>query len=101
MSDRESTDTPRTAPTPEPRRKRRIFLWFFLAVQALFIIWIVAGFASGGGTPTDCGTLSEDACKAAEDIGAGIAVAFQVILWIVVDFLLAVIYGVYRLAKRT
>ena len=30
-----------------PRKKRRVFLWVFLAIQVLFIVWIIAGAASG------------------------------------------------------
>jgi uncharacterized membrane protein len=85
---------------PEPRKKRRVFLWFFLAVQVLFIIWIIAGASTGAGTPEDCTGLSEEACNAASDVGTGIGVAIIIGVWIVVDFLLAVIYGVYRLASR-
>lgn len=33
--------------TPTPRKKRRVFLWVFLVIQVLFLIWIIAGAASG------------------------------------------------------
>src|SRR6185312_11626421 len=29
-----------------PRRKRRVFLWVFLAIQALFVAWLVTGLAT-------------------------------------------------------
>jgi hypothetical protein len=80
-----------------PGRKRRVFLWVFLAVQVLFIAWIIAGAAAGHGS---CGDLSARACADAADTGHGIAVAFQIIAWCVTDFLLAVIYGICRLARR-
>jgi hypothetical protein len=83
------------------RKKKRIFLWFFLAVQALFIIMIIAGATSSGGDATDCGSLTQETCNAAEDVGTGIGVILIVVIWMVVDFLLALIYGVYRLAKRS
>lgn len=86
--------------TPPAKKKRRIFLWFFLAVQVIFIIWIIAGASTGAGTPDDCSGLDKETCNAASDIGTGIGVALVVVLWLVVDFLLAVIYGIYRLAKR-
>lgn len=90
-----------TATVQSPKKKRhRVFLWVFLAIQAIFIIWIIAGAASGGGTATDCQGLTQEECDAAEGIGTGIGVALIVVLWMVVDFFLAVIYGVYRLAKR-
>jgi hypothetical protein len=87
-----------TAEKPVRRKKRRVFLWVFLAVQALFIIWIITG-ASSSAAP--CHGLSSADCKAASDAGKGIGVVVIVVFWCVVDFLLAVIYGVYRLARRT
>jgi hypothetical protein len=84
----------------EPKKKKRIFLWFFMAVQVLFIIWIIAGAGGSSGDATDCGSLSQETCNDAEDIGTGIGVAIVIVFWVVVDFLLAVIYGIYRLAKR-
>ena len=89
-----------TATVESPKKRHRVFLWFFLAVQAIFIIWIIAGAASGGGTATDCQGLTQQECEAAEGIGTGIGVALIVVIWMVVDFFLAVIYGIYRLAKR-
>lgn len=89
-----------TQPAP-PKKKRRIFLWVFLAVQILFIVWIIAGIASNGGHATNCGTLSQTDCDNAKNVGKGLGVAIIVVFWIVVDFLLAVVYGVYRLARRT
>jgi purine-cytosine permease-like protein len=85
-----------------PKKKRRIFLWVFLAVQVLFVAWIIAGLAGASGTPAEaCEGLSVAACNDAESIGTGIGVALIVGVWLAVDFLLAVVYGVYRLAKRT
>jgi hypothetical protein len=90
-----------TAPAPAPaKKKKRVFLWVFLAVQLLFLIWIIAGASSGNDTST-CGTLSQQACNDAQNVGKGIGVVIIVVLWMVVDFFMAVIYGVYRLAKRT
>jgi len=85
---------------PPAKKKRRIFLWVFLAVQLLFLVWIIAGITSAGGDPTDCGTLSTEACNDAESVGTGIGVVLIVVIWMVVDFFLAVIYGIYRLASR-
>ena len=79
---------PNTAPV---KKKRRIFMWFFLAVQALFIIWIVSAVSAD---PT------AECSGGCEDAATGIAVFLQVMVWMVVDFLLGVGYGIYRLAKR-
>lgn len=105
----------------EPRKKRRVFLWIFLAVQALFILWLVVGLATVHTGPThaqlvqgcyhhawyplfksraDCvqhyGGALQDAGNTGKAIGAGLIV----LLWVVVDFFLGVGYGVYRLARR-
>lgn len=84
-----------------PKKKRRVFWWFFLAVQVLFLIWVIAGAHSGAGQPTDCGTLDAETCNDASDAGTAIGVALIIVFWCVVDFLLAIVYGIYRLAKRS
>jgi hypothetical protein len=104
-----------------PRRKRRVFLWVFLAIQALFILWLAVGLATTHTGPAaaqlaqgcyhhawyplfksqaDCvqhyGAALQDAGNAGKAIGAGLIV----VAWAVVDFFLAVGYGVWRLASR-
>jgi hypothetical protein len=91
---------PQSEPASKPKKKKRIFMWFFLVVQALFIVWVIGGASTGAGQPTDCGSLDVETCNAASDVGTGIGVALLVVLWMVVDFLLAVGYAIYRLAKR-
>ena len=107
---------------PAPRRKRRIFLWVFLAVQAVFIIWIVGGLASHPAGPTaaqqaaqecanggwqvlfksqaDCQVHYAHALNEAGNVGKGLGVAAIVIFWMVADFFLGLGYGIYRLASR-
>lgn len=38
--------------------------------------------------------------QATADFGKGIGISLIVIIWVVVDFLLAVTYGLYLLARR-
>ncbi len=95
-----SQPPPPPPPSIAPQKKRRVFLWVFLAVQVLFIVWVVGGASTGSGTPTDCGVLDEETCNAASDIGTGIGVFMVIVLWAIVDFFMAVVYGVYRLASR-
>lgn len=109
-------------PAPTPRKKRRVFLWVFLAIQVIFIIWIIAGAASNPAGPTtaqqaaqqcagggwqglfksqaDCQVHYAHALNEASAAGKGIGVALIVIVWIVVDFFLGLGYGIYRLASR-
>jgi hypothetical protein len=109
-------------PAPPARpRKKRVFLWVFLATQALFIAWLVARLATTdtGATQAqlssacyhhhwwplyksqaDCvthfGALMNDAGNTGKALGAGLIVLF----WVVVDIILGISYGVYRLATR-
>lgn len=100
----------------KPWKRRRIFLWFFLALQVVFIIWLAAGTASTGGginasvvaqchqqaagmgmTQAQCVNLLGGAAKTGTALGA----ATVVLVWVVVDVILGISYGVYRLATRS
>lgn len=106
----------------QPRKKRRIFLWVFLAIQAIFVTWIIAGLASKGSGPSvasqtasvctnggwqglfksqaDCMKHYAVALHDAGDVGEGIGVAIIIVFWMVVDVILGIGYGVYKLARR-
>lgn len=104
----DNTPTAHPTPTPPPpppgaaatRRRPRWFMWFFLAVQALFLLWIILGARSGAGTPDDCGTLDSRTCNDAESVGTAIGVGLIIILWAVTDIILGITYAVVRLARR-
>jgi hypothetical protein len=88
---------------PGPRKRRRLFLWFFLAVQVLFVIWVVMGAMSGSGTPHECrGLTGSDLklCEDAGDTGTAIGVGLVIALWAAVDAILGFTYLVHRLATR-
>jgi hypothetical protein len=111
-------------PAPRPRGKRRVFLWAFLAVQALFLIWLIAGVAgtshSGADahaqavqwcadssnwkylykSQADCVTHYGNGLNDASDIGKSIGAGVIVAVWVVTDFFLGLGYGIYRLASR-
>lgn len=91
------------------------FCEVFLAIQALFIIWLIAGGASAGGslhasvaaqclqeakgmgmTQAQCISWLGGAAKTGTAIGA----ALIVVLWTVVDIILGISDGAYRLATR-
>ena len=42
--------TTEAAATAQPRKRRRVFRWVSLAIQALFIIWLIVGGAKHGGS---------------------------------------------------
>jgi hypothetical protein len=105
-----------------PRKKHRIFLWVFLAIQAIFILWLVVGLASKGTGPTvasqtasacanggwqglfkshaDCMKHYAVALHDAGDVGKGLGAAIIILFWMVVDVILGIGYGVYKLAHR-
>lgn len=85
--------------TPKPRKRRRVFMWFFIAVQLLFLAGIVGGVSSAN--PEDCGSLSAQMCQDATEVGTAIGVAIIIALWVAVDLILGVTYAIYRLARRS
>ena len=109
-----------TEPVAQPKRKRRIFPWFFLAVQVIFLIWLITGLAHGIGPSHaqvvslcgkgqwrglfksyhDCVVHGANGLTAAGDIGKGIAVGLIIGLWVTADFIMLACYGVFRLIRR-
>ena len=100
----------------KPYKRRKIFLWFFLALQAVFIIWLIAGTASAGSginasvvaqchsqavgmgmTQAHCVSFLGGAAKTGTALGAT-AIA---VVWVIADFVVGLTYGIYRLARRT
>jgi len=103
---------PPGGPPPKPRKKRkRIFMWFFLAVQALFLIWIITGLATVHTAPTtsdvanlcgngqwqglftsykDCVVHGANGLNDAGTIGKGIGLALVIGLWVAVDIILGI-----------
>jgi hypothetical protein len=84
------------APPPQKsRRPRRIFLWFFLAVQVIFIIWIIAG-AQANHCNAQGSASANGACSAGTAIGVGLIIG----LWVAADVILGIGYLIYRLSAR-
>ncbi|MBO7936327.1 hypothetical protein JTP77_010220 [Streptomyces sp. S9] len=84
-------------------KRRRVFLWLFLAVQILFLIWVIAGIASGSDDSGSCEGLTGDSlelCQDAGDLGTTIGVGLIVGFWVAADFILGLTYVIYRLATR-
>lgn len=77
-----TTAVPPVGAAAPPQKKHRIFLWVFLAIQALFILWLVTGIR---------GAANED---------EGVVAILILTLLFFVDAIMGVVYGVYRLAKK-
>lgn len=85
-----------TATTP---KRHHVFRWIFLAVQALFVAWIVVGASSAGSGSTACAKLTGEALKTCQDAGTAgtaIGVGLVIFLWAAVDVILGVTYLIFR-----
>lgn len=89
---------PQYAPPQPAARRHRVFPWIFLAIQALFIIWIISAIVSVHGTTVDCNEqyVTQSECTNAANAGAAIGVGIIIFLWALVDVILGVGYLVMR-----
>jgi uncharacterized membrane protein len=85
---------PRPAP---PRKLRRVLMWVFIAVQVIFLVWIIVGVVTATGNP-ECGDLNADDCGS--ETGAG-SVGMIVVLWTAVDLVLGIAYIIVRAISGT
>ncbi|MFF8831407.1 hypothetical protein [Streptomyces sp. NPDC015131] len=89
-----------------PRKRRHIFLWFFLAIQVIFIIWLIVGLTSVAQSYPECAGLTGQALELCESeqagtgLGATVGAGFIILIWAAVDIILAIMYGLYRLARK-
>jgi hypothetical protein len=70
-------------------------MWVILAINALFLVWLVSALGSG----STCEGMTGDhlsACQTGEGIGKGIVFIVILLLWALVDVILGVIYLVTR-----
>lgn len=90
------------------RRRRlpdwRLFTWAILAFNLLMVLWIVVGAASVNGhcahqagvAGVETAKQAAGVCQGATDLGAGIAIAGLVALWVAGDVILGVLWLVTR-----
>lgn len=95
MNEDTTPTAPDQAPPPKPRKRRRVFLWVYLAIQVLFLVWIITG-AQGNHCDAQGSQLNNSACTA----GTGIGIALVVALWVATDIIVGGVYAVYRLSTR-
>ena len=79
-----------------PKKKRHVFRWVFLAIQALFLIWIVSGVSGASDNCAGRTGQALESCQAGTAVGAGIGVFMIVFLWVAVDVILGVGYLIFR-----
>ena len=114
-------NTPATLPPAAekpPRKKKRVFMWTFLAIQAAFIAWVASVlFAGTGASPAaiaqTCGNhawyplwksyndcAAHSGIVAAHDIGKGLAIAAILGTWVAIDVILGIGRLVVVFARR-
>ena len=83
-----------TAVTGAPVKKRkRVFMWTFLAIQAAFLAAIIGTATADTGvnsTPGGCASLSAETCVAAHQVGQGIGIMLLIGLWVAADVILGI-----------
>lgn len=94
------TPPPTAPPEPEPKKPRRWFLWTFLAVQVLFILWILTGVDATREAGENCQGLDAQTCHDAATAGAAIGLGIVLAVWAAVDIILGVTYAIVRLNRR-
>ena len=96
-------------------------MWFFLAVQALFLIWLITGLATAHPSPTaaqvaqfcghgqwqglftsyhDCVVHGANGLPAAAELGTGICSVLIIGLWVAADVILGIGRLLVVLARR-
>ncbi len=91
-----STQPNESATSKPKKRKRHVFRWVFLAIQVLFLVWIIGG--AGSAVDNCAGETGQalEACEAGTAVGAGIGVFLILFLWMMVDVILGVGYFIMR-----
>lgn len=69
--------------------------WVIVLFNVLMVIWIISALASAPGA-SHCGTLSQQTCQDAANVGTGIGVITLLILWVIVDILLSIVWLVTK-----
>lgn len=79
-------------------KKKRVFFWFFVTVQIMFLFWTIAGISAGSDTSSCTGEFAE-ACKDGAEVGTFIGVALVFAGWMIVDIILGIMRLVYKFAR--
>lgn len=111
-------------PAAKPRKRKRIFMWTFLAIQAIFIAWLITGIASAAhGIPADAHAQALAYCKGngwsplfksyqdcivhyangmrgAAEVGSTIGAGLVIGLWVATDVILGIGRLIVVFARR-
>ena len=105
-----TTDVTAVEVPATPRKRRRIFMWVFLAIQVLFVVWVIGGIMSHTGATTaevnagclhgawqglfqsqqDCLVHYRNGLNQAATAGTAIGVGIVIVFWAIVDIILGI-----------
>lgn len=83
----------------ETHKKRRWPRYLFLAVNVLFLLWIILGSATNTHA-TNCQSLDQQTCQSAYDTGKAIGVGVIIFLWVAFDVIVGMILLVMKGFRR-
>jgi hypothetical protein len=109
-----------TTPQAAPRKRKRIFMWTFMAIQVLFLVLVIIQFQGHTGpshadlvsgcyngnwqalfkSQHDCVVHYGGALNSAGELGKGIGGALIIGLWVAADVILGIGRLVVVLARR-
>lgn len=89
---------PYQAPPP-PKPRVRVFTWFILVVNVLFLIWFIVAMRSVNSST--CDDLNSTDCEGMKDLGGGIGGFLIIFIWLAVDVVLGIIWIVTRRRQPT
>jgi hypothetical protein len=78
----------------------RKLTWFILAVQVVFLVWIIAGVNEVSDNCAGEVGSAKELCEGATAVGASIGVGLIIFLWIFVDIVLGLIWLITNRGQR-
>jgi hypothetical protein len=87
--------------TEKPRKRKRIFMWTFIAIQVIFLIWVISGAASAGQDVNNyCNPTGDQTCHDAYTVGASAGFLMVMVVWAITDFILGIGRLIVVLSRR-
>ena len=80
---------------PPAKKKVRVFTWIIVAINLLFLVWMIFGIAGVANSSCQAG-MTQQNCDAAKAIGGGVGAILIIFLWVAADIILGIIWLVTR-----
>lgn len=89
-------------PVQQSRNGRVIFMWAFLAVQAMFLAWMIHALIATHDAAANCQgqSLIQSVCADVTNAAGGIAISLIAKFWAGADIIMGITYAVVRSSWR-